>query len=154
MATASGVDRHLVKALNDLIESEYDSIEAHEAAIERVMESDQAQLLRFRADHRRHVAELVEQVLALGGEPVDAGDLKRVVTKGKVVFGGFLGDQAVMMAMRSNEQGLLRAYQRASEVPRISTRLSGVLARATDDENRHLEFLEKRINALDPTIGE
>jgi uncharacterized protein (TIGR02284 family) len=153
MATRSGVDNELVRELNDLIEFEYDSIEAYQAAVERVFESDQAQLLRFVADHKRHIAEVAEQVLALGGEPASKKHLKHVVSKGKVVMGGLLGDQSVMMAMRSNEEALLRAFKRASEHPRISRRLASILAGAISDELRHLAFIEKRINALDPTLG-
>src|SRR5258708_31622554 len=96
--------RDIVNLLNDLIELDYDAIEAYKAAIGRLSDvGDKTQLGQFMADHRRHVSELSLVVRNLGGSPPDHGDLKQVLTKGRVVLAGLTGEKAILEATKSNE---------------------------------------------------
>ncbi len=74
MATTVGMETNLVDLLNNLIELDFDAIEAYKAAISRVDDmSDRAQLARFLEDHQRHVADLSPLVERLGGVPAMGG---------------------------------------------------------------------------------
>jgi rubrerythrin len=136
----------LVLSLNHLIVTDYDAIEAYEAAIERVTGDEDRRTLRsFLADHQRHIEKLSELVRQEGDAPADHADLKRLLTKGKVVVGGLMGEEAVFRAMLSNEALTNDVYEHFGlprELP-SSTRL--LLAHCLDDERRHREWLERRL---------
>src|SRR3954463_5964361 len=102
MATMTGSEKDLVPLLNNLIEIDHDAIEAYQAAISRLsLASDQEQLRQFMEDHRRHVTDLSQLVRDLGAQPSSGGDLKQVLTKGKVVLGQITGDRGILEAMKS-----------------------------------------------------
>jgi len=139
-------ESELVASLNRLIVTDYDAIEAYEAAIFRLSNGeDQATLRLFLEDHRRHIEKLTALVRQSGGFAVDHADLRRLVTKGKVVIGGFMGDDAVLGAMYSNENETNDAYSRASTSRAFAPPVRLALAHFLDDEVRHREWLERRI---------
>jgi uncharacterized protein (TIGR02284 family) len=135
----------LIKQLNSLIALDYDAIEAYEAAIARMNElNDKAQLTRFLGDHQRHVVDLVPLVRELGGEPTTKADFKKILTKGKVLLGGLVGDRAVLEAMKSNEETSTKTYRSAIEDHAFPDHMRTVLERNFADEQRHLSWLEQR----------
>ncbi len=146
MATMVGKEKDLVNLLKNLVELDFDAIEAYEAAIDRVQsESDKASLARFMEDHRRHVADLSRLIEAMGDKAPQHGDIKRVLTKGKVVIGGLLGDHAVLLAMKTNEDDTNTAYERAAVRMDIPTHIREVLDRNLSDERRHRAWFESRL---------
>ncbi|HWL88272.1 MAG TPA: hypothetical protein VNO21_20855 [Polyangiaceae bacterium] len=139
-------ESELVVSLNRLIVADYDAIEAYQVAIPRVSGSEDQRTLRlFVEDHRRHIDKLASLVWQGGGLPVGHADLRRIVAKGKVVIGGFMGDDAVLGAMCSNEELTNDAYARASTARGFGPSVRLLLARHLDDERRHREWLERRI---------
>ncbi|EYF04178.1 PA2169 family four-helix-bundle protein [Chondromyces apiculatus] len=150
MATMIGSEATLLGLLKDLIELDYDAIEAYEAAIERMDDMrDRAQLSTFLADHRRHVNDLSLFMHDLGGTPPDGGDIKRILTKGKVVLGGLLGDRAVLTAMKTNEDDTNTAYERALKRNDIPARIRAVFQRNLADERRHRDWIVQRIRGYE-----
>jgi uncharacterized protein (TIGR02284 family) len=144
----------VIALLNRLVALEYDAIEAYKAASVRLSASgDQAHLAEFVADHRRHVTELGAVVRNFGGEPVSHGDLRQVVTKGKVLLGGLSGESAVLEAMRSNEAGTTRAYEDAMGMPGVPVDVLALLERHRDDERRHRDWMARRIGSTTPRVG-
>ena len=143
-----------VTLLNDLIHLDFDAIAAYEAAIARLHEvSDKAQLGRFMADHRRHVVDLTPLVQENGGQAVTEADFKEVLTKGRVVIAGLMGDRAVLEAMKSNEDAANAAYEKATREPRPSRpRVRAVLERNLADERRHRAWIENRVAAMSPRV--
>src|SRR4051812_28599398 len=98
MATMVGNEKDVVRLLKDLIELDYDAIEAYRAAIDRIEDpTDKTQLRRFLEDHERHVSELSVLIRNVGEEPPQGADIKAILTKGKVVIGGLMGDRAILM---------------------------------------------------------
>ncbi len=138
--------------LNKLILSDYDAIEAYQAAIDRLTGlNDKRQLERFKDDHRRHIAELGELVRHMGSAPPGAPDLKRIVVKGKVLLGGLIGDEAILRAMKSNEDGTNDAYGDASaKSDAFPQEVRLAITRGLDDERRHREWIERRIGMSTP----
>jgi uncharacterized protein (TIGR02284 family) len=143
--------RDVIALLNRLIQLDYDAIEAYKAAIARLGETeDRKQLSAFLADHRRHVDELAFVVRNLGGEPASHGDLRQVLTKGKVVLGGLTGDRAMIEAMRSNEGETSNVYEQAASQPGIPVDVLAVLERNLSDERKHQAWLGARLISMQP----
>jgi uncharacterized protein (TIGR02284 family) len=134
----------LIDGLNDVIAIDYDAIEAYEAAIERLENTAfQQQLGAFKADHERHVRDLSDCVTMLGGEARTEPDIKRILTKGKVVLANLSGDKAILQAMKSNEDQTNKTYEEA--VQRYSnnapSQVQEALRRGLEDERRHRDWI-------------
>jgi uncharacterized protein (TIGR02284 family) len=139
----------VISVLNNLVELDYDAIEAYKAAIDRLSGlADRQQLGEFLADHRRHVTELSLIVRNFGAEPPKHGDVKQVLTKGKVVLGGLMGEKAVFEAMRSNEDDTNRMYEKATNEPGIPVDVLAVLERNLSDERRHRAWFVDRVRSI------
>jgi uncharacterized protein (TIGR02284 family) len=139
----------VVSVLNNLIELDYDAIEAYKAAIDRLSGlSDKQQLGEFLADHRRHVTELSLIVRNFGSEPRKHGDIKQVLTKGKVVLGGLIGERSVFEAMKSNEDDTNRIYEKATNEPGMPVDVLAVLERNLADERRHRAWFMERVRTM------
>lgn len=151
MATLVGKQSEPVKLLQSLVELDYDAIEAYEAAIERIDDTQiKSRLESFCEDHRRHVATLNPIIQRFGGDPILQGDIKRVLTKGKVVIGGLFGNRAVLMAMKTNEDDTNTAYERAVAQVGLGTDVHQILERHLADERRHREYIVVALQGLAP----
>jgi uncharacterized protein (TIGR02284 family) len=98
-------------------------------------------LTRFRGDHQRHVCELSQIVRRLGGTAAETPDLKGVVRKGMTKIAGLVGEEAVLKAMKSNEEAINKAYNHHSTLDFASDVLD-LIKRNYDDEKRHLKWVE------------
>lgn len=146
MATMVGKEKDLVALLDALIELDFDAIEAYDAAIDRIEDQrDKAALRSFRDDHERHTRELQPFVTELGGKPAEKAGLKSILTKGKVVLGSLVGDKAILVAMKANEDDTNVAYDRAVSRDDVPAHMMEVLVRNRDDERRHRAYIEKRL---------
>ncbi len=142
MATLVGTQSSPVALLRSLVELDYDAVEADEAAIEKLRDPGYRQQMEsFCADHRRHIAELGPVIRELGGRPVLGPDIKRVLTEGKVRLGALLGDRAILLAMRTNEEDTNTAYKRAVRHGGVDPRVQEILVRNLADERRHRAWL-------------
>jgi uncharacterized protein (TIGR02284 family) len=151
MVTLVGKEKEVAKLLNDLLELEFDAIEAYQTAIEKLEDvGDKREFGSFLADHHRHVGELTACVQALGVTAATKGDLKRVLTQGKVALMGLLGDRAIMMAMKTNEDDTNTAYERAVSRGDLTSAIMDVVQRALADERRHRSWIVARIASHKP----
>ena len=142
MATTVGNERHLEHLLEDLIRLDYDAAAAYQAAIARLETAGfKAAMRTFKADHLRHTRELGECLRGLGEKPPREGALKQILTTGKVVLGGFLGDKAILRAMRTNEDDTVTAYDRAVKHKAVTETIRRVLERGQMDEHRHRQWI-------------
>jgi rubrerythrin len=134
--------------LQKLIELDYDAVEAYNAAIQRVETLDCKETLRtFRDDHLRHIAEL-GSVLRQSGVPVPQGaNAKSLLTKGKVVIAGLVGERAVLLAMKTNEEDTNTAYERAVNHDNVAPNAKELLRSGLADERRHRAWLIHRIES-------
>lgn len=151
MATLVGKHSEQVRLLQGLVEIDYDAIEAYEAAIERIDDEQiRARLGSFCDDHRRHVAALNPIIQTFGGDPVLQGDIKRVLTRGKVVIGGLFGTRTVLLAMKANEDDTNAAYERAVAQVGLGSDVHQLLQSHLADERRHREYLVVALQDLAP----
>ena len=145
---------HAVELLNDLVRREYDALSALHAADEHLREPrDRTQTQSFLATHRQHVADLDQLVLDRGETPSARGDVEELVRKGKVLLGALAGEQAILVAMKSNTDVLVTHYRAASTDERLTTHERDVIARLLAEEEWHSAWLEDRMG-LTPNVGE
>jgi uncharacterized protein (TIGR02284 family) len=146
MVTIRGKEVDVTKMVCDLIELDYDAIEAYRAAIDRLEDfMVQQQLRAFLADHERHVRDLTTFVEGIGGTAPSKGDIKRVLTKGKVIIAQIVGDRGILMAMKSNEDDTNQAYEQAVRRHDLPPDLRELLQRNLSDERRHRAWIEDRL---------
>ena len=143
-----------IDELNDLIRFDYDAIGAYDEAIAGIHEPTiRDQITRFRGDHERHVTELSAIVRRLGGDPPERPGARGILRKTLTKVAGLVGTEAVLRAMKSNEEVLNKQYgNRANlEFPRdIQAQVQKNLA----DEQRHLSWIEQCLqNRLWETAG-
>jgi Domain of unknown function (DUF2383) len=109
MVTAVGIDSDLEILLGDLIQLDYDAAAAYQAAIDRIEDISYREVLtEFRLDHLRHTRDLGELLATMGKPPPTDADVKGMVTQGKVLIGGLLGDKAILQAIKTNEEDTRR----------------------------------------------
>ena len=140
-------DQQLAKTLADLISLDFDAIDAYEQAIKRI-EKDQTaktELAKFKGDHERHVTDLSPLVRKLGDEPPTKGDFMRFLTQGKVVLASVVGDDAILRAMKSNEDTTNQKYEEALETEGLLPETRTILERNLNDERRHRAWIESRL---------
>ncbi|AKT37652.1 DUF2383 domain-containing protein [Chondromyces crocatus] len=143
-----GNDKTVIDLLNELIELEYEAIEAYEAAVGRVEESrDRARIQGFLGEHLRQVRELCALVRQLGGEPASASDLKQMLKRGKVVIVGLFGDRPVLEAMKVNEAESERLHERIAARPGLPDAVRLVLRKHLATEHRHHDWIVDRLDA-------
>lgn len=144
MATLVGTQANFADALRELVELDFDAIEAYEAAINRVTkESYKDKLSEFKQDHERHVKELNEVLWAHGEKPVEGPDAKKWLAQGKVVLANLMGDEAILQAMRTNEEDTNTAYERLNEHEDKWSDAVEPLRKGFEDEKRHKKWIEE-----------
>ncbi len=148
MVTTVGTEGNLVDTLNNLIQLDYDAIEAYEAAIDRLDSAEyKARLKQFRDDHARHTRDLGAVVTELGGTPARQGGAKSMLTRGKVMMADLMGDGAILQAMKSNEDDTNTAYERALRNAEDNAAAATKLRAGLEDERRHRAWIEQALSA-------
>ena len=149
MATLVGTQETAEKLVEALLNLEHDAIEAYDAVIERLENTAMAeQVAEFRQDHHRHVQELSKIAGGMNIEITD-GSPKAMLTKGKVVLADMIGDEAVLRAMKTNEDDTVTAYERASKQECCTEALRDTCERAHQDELRHRRWMEQMAEKMD-----
>lgn len=147
MATTVGTESDLVDMLNNLIQLDYDAIDAYDTAIDRLDSAEyKARLREFREDHARHTRDLGDAVAELGGKPAKQGGAKSMMTRGKVMMADLLGDTAILQAMKSNEDDTNTAYERAEQAAAGTPAATAVQA-GLKDERHHRAWIEQALSA-------
>ena len=148
MVTKVGLQNDFVEALKDLLELDYDAVEAYSVAIKKLENQNYATTLtHFRGDHERHIQQITLLLKEHGVNPPSGPDLKQYLTKGKVYLANLMGDDAILKAMYSNEVDTNTAYKRINEYSDIWPEAVSVLQRGLEDETTHKLWLESTINA-------
>jgi uncharacterized protein (TIGR02284 family) len=149
MVTTVGTEDKLDSLLTDLVLLDHDAVLAYDAAIERLGTANhRSTLAGFRRDHLRHIEELDAALSAMGKTPPKEGDMKALLTQGKVVLAGLVGDKAILRAMKTNEDDTNIAYERAVQHRHASPELRRTLESGLADERRHRAWLIETIERL------
>lgn len=147
MTTFVGNQSTFAKALQELVELEYDAVEAYEAAINRLENAEyKQQLTFFKEDHLRHIKDISHLLKSHGEDAPDSPSaLKQWLTKGKVVIGNLMGDHMILTAMKSNEIDTNTAYERLQEREDQWMDARSLITQGLEDERRHKRWLENHL---------
>lgn len=138
----------VIDKLNKLIQLDYDAIEAYAAAVEKLENPGyKEQVAKFGEDHVRHTQVLSALVDGYGGTAATGPDLKRLLTKGKVVIADLVGgDRAILTAMVANEEVTNKTYEAAlDDLGDAEARTREIIAENLADERRHRAWMKQQV---------
>jgi rubrerythrin len=133
----------ILEGLNDLLQLDHDAVGAYEIAMEKLKDRDHAdQIAGFRRDHERHIRELNELVLELGGTPMNQPHATGPFKMALQSLGALAGDRGTLMAFRTNELAVRAKYDSyASKANLWPTHIKRVIDRCALDEERHFQWV-------------
>lgn len=149
MATTIGNESDLQSLVTNLIYLEHDAIAAYESTIEKLSDSGlSSQVQEFLGDHRQHLQILNELASQSGAEAPSEGDMKQMLTTGKVAMANLMGDAAMLKAMKTNEDDTVTAYERAASRSDVGLDERCIFEKALEDERRHRAWFERAAETL------
>ena len=149
MVTMVGNESSIKDLVTNLIYLEHDAIAAYDSCVERLDDKTlSAQIADFRRDHDEHLRVLNEMATQIGIEAPAEGDMKQMLTTGKVVLADIMGDATILKAMKTNEDDTVTAYERASQHPDAIPESKAFFMKAHQDELRHRAWMETTAQSL------
>jgi len=134
-----------IEELNELIQYDHDAVGAYTSAIDDIKEPQvRDPLVRFRSDHERHVRNLSEIVIRLGGQPVERPDFKGILRKTMTKVAALAGTEGTLKAMKSNEEVLNKTYAHHLSLD-FPDDIKEVIRGNYSDEQRHLAWVEQAL---------
>ncbi|MCJ8520665.1 rubrerythrin [Pseudorhizobium tarimense] len=143
MVTTVGNESSIDKLVTNLIYLERDAIAAYEETINRLDDKAlSSQVESFRQDHLQHLDVLNEMAGELGIDAPTEGDMKQMLTTGKIAMADMMGDKSVLKAMKTNEDDTVTAYERASNHQDAVPKSKAFFEKALADEQRHRSWMD------------
>ena len=143
MPTTVGTENTAADLVKNLLVLEHDAMAAYDKTIERLDRGDYRQQIEsFRRDHEEHVQELGRIADRLGVDKPTEGDMKQWLTTGKVALADLAGDDAILKAMKTNEDDTVAAYEQALSNSVTDAELRPVIEKGLADEKRHRAWME------------
>jgi rubrerythrin len=149
--------KDILKLLENLAHVDIDAWHAYGQAMEKIENALEIRrkLEEFRGEHQQHVTELSGKIVALGENPPEfAKDFKGHLIEGFTALRSISGTQGALAAMRSNEQLTNRKYAKALEEVGLPSDIRELLEKNYADEQRHLHYVEDRLDYLVEEKGE
>lgn len=139
----------VLEGLNDLLQLDHDSVGAYQIALEHLEEADYiSQIRSFQADHQRHIRDLNDLILSLGGVPVNEPHASSLLKEGIQRLTAAGGDRALLTAWRANELAATRKYAdyaRQAETWPEKARI--IVVENAGDEERHYAWVRGVLGA-------
>lgn len=143
MPTTVGTESTAADLVKNLLTLEHDAIAAYDSTIERLESAEYRQQIEtFRRDHEAHVQDLGRIADSMGIEKPTEGDMKQWLTTGKVALADLAGDNAILKAMKTNEDDTVAAYQQALDNEITGAELRPLMEKGLADERRHRAWME------------
>jgi rubrerythrin len=144
MATTVGTEGDFKDLVTNLIYLEHDAIAAYDSTIEKLSDpSLSQQIAQFRDDHHQHLTVLKDIAMQSGAEAPAGGDMKQMLTTGKIALASMMGDGAILKAMKTNEDDTVAAYERARGHQDAIPASREFFTKALADEQRHREWMQR-----------
>jgi bacterioferritin (cytochrome b1) len=149
MVTMVGNEPDIKDLVKNLLYLEHDAIAAYDSCIERLDGRELAsQIALFKEDHLQHVQVLTEMARELGIEAPTEGDMKQMLTTGKIAFADMMGDASILKAMKTNEDDTVTAYARAIRNEDAIPASKAFFLKAHQDEEEHRAWMETTAKTL------
>jgi bacterioferritin (cytochrome b1) len=147
MVTQVGTQKLFIDAMKELLELEYDALEAYKVAVSKIgKEECKKKLHAFLKDHENHITKLKEYLIKYATEIPAGPSSKQWLTKGKVYLGNLIGDRKIIEAMLSNEHDMSVAYENVTQRTDKWSEIISFLDKAYEDEKKHKIGLETILN--------
>lgn len=145
----------IVKGLNDLLQLDHDAIGAYRVAVEKLENRDWAmQISGYLTDHERHLRELTEAIVGMGGTPMNEPHATGPFKQALQGLAAMAGDKGVLMAWRANELQVRSKYDRyASKAVFWPDRVKALIDRNALDEERHYRWVIGVLGEMGMTFG-
>lgn len=144
----SHTDERLIHALNELIAFDLDAMAAYAAAIEWTDDPEERlRLADLEQGHRRQIDELTGCVSMMGGQPRVMGDMKLLLTQGRVMLATVRGERGMFEALRANEKATVKRYDAVARAwgERAPARVGKALVRGLDEARARHRWLVRRL---------
>ena len=150
MVTTVGTSSDVTSLIENFVLLERDAIAAYEVTIERLESPEfKAKVSEFLEDHQRHLDELTRAAAAHGVTAPAEGDMKEMLTTGKVKMADMVGDDGtILQAMSTNESDTVAAYENGTQNGAAPADLQPILAAGLADEQRHKAWMEEAANRV------
>jgi rubrerythrin len=149
MVTMVGNESSIEKLVRDLIFLEHDAIAAYDSCIDRLDDKElSAQIANFKDDHLLHLQTLRAMASELGVDAPAEGDMKQMLTTGKIALADIMGDAAILKAMKTNEDDTVTAYERAARHEDAVPASKAFFMKAHQDEERHRAWMSTTAGTL------
>ena len=144
----------ILAGLNDLLQLDHDAVGAYEIAMEKLHDRDHAdQIAGFRRDHERHIRELNELIVELGGTPVNQPHVTGPFKMALQSLGALAGDKGLLMAFRTNELAVRAKYDSyASKANFWPANIKRIIDAAALDEERHYRWVSDVLGKDENTL--
>jgi bacterioferritin (cytochrome b1) len=144
------LDPAMLTELNDLLQLDRDACVAYTAAMQGLANVGRREtVMRFRADHERHVADLTRLITRYGGTPAETPHASGAVKLATQKLGALGSDREVMLAFRANEAQSCEKYTRAvTHAGTWPADVRDMIVTAADDEARHYEWAADQLDTL------
>ncbi|HET7275538.1 MAG TPA: ferritin-like domain-containing protein [Longimicrobiaceae bacterium] len=152
----SATTAEVLEGLNDLLQLDHDAVGAYEIAIAKLDNREYASQIRgYKRDHERHIKNLNEMIVSLGGtpknEPHGTGPLKQALQG----LGAVAGDKGVLVAWRANELQVRTRYDRyAAEANSWPPAVKRLVDENALDEEGHYRWVAELLESLGVGSGE
>ncbi|MFW5741015.1 MAG: DUF2383 domain-containing protein, partial [Myxococcota bacterium] len=144
-----GTEPTVEKLLENLTQYEYDVVEAYRAAKVRLSHSAETAVLNsFEQEHQQQIRNLSAISKSMGGPVPRSGDWHQILTEGKVMIAGLVGEIPILTAMTHNERNVLNAYERAVKRPDVPDNVRAVLELHHNQSLRRHTWLSERVETL------
>ncbi|NWJ25609.1 ferritin-like domain-containing protein [Rhizobium sp. RM] len=149
MVTMVGSESDIKDLVKNLLYLEHDAIAAYDSCIDRLDNKEfAAKIAAFKTDHLQHVRVLTEMAQELGIHAPAEGDMKQLLTTGKIALADIIGDRAILKAMKTNEDDTVTAYERAARHEDAIPASKAFFLTAVQDEEKHRAWMEATANTL------
>lgn len=149
MVTMAGNESDIKDLIKNLLYLEHDAIAAYDSCIERLDDKTlSAKIAEFKQDHLHHVQVLTTMASELGIEAPTEGDMKQMLTTGKIALADIMGDSAILKGMKTNEDDTVTAYERATRHEDAIPASKAFFMQAHQDEEKHRAWMETTAKAL------
>lgn len=134
----------VLQGLNDLLQLDHDAVGAYDVALEAVEDGDHAlRIEAFRQDHERHIRDLNDVILALGGVPANEPHATAPLRQTLQEMAASGSDEALLTTWHRSEDRFATTYtdyaRKAVFWPAAAKR---VIDQNALDEEKHLRWVE------------
>jgi uncharacterized protein (TIGR02284 family) len=139
-------NKEIAKELKSLCQLDIDAMHAYMKSKDSIEHADiKNTIMKFEADHGRHVKDLSDMIRNYGEEPPEfSKDVKGFLLQAFASIRSVTGTEGALSALKSGEQMTNKSYSDAIAMD-FPPMVMVLLRRNLDDEQRHLNYIQQAL---------